>query len=209
MPRPQASHSMPTEASYHSMSTGRLGAGDSAIQSTIVDAKGDLIVATAADTPARLAVGSANQYLAVDSSTATGLKWASLGTFTSFTPSWSGLTIGNGTTTGAYTTIGDYVYGYANLTFGSTTSVTGNLQLSFPVGFSAPDEHPLGFVRCVDTGTATYTGFGVAVSSTSTIYLLISLTNGTYTSDTNINATVPFTWTNTDILRVNFHYRKA
>ena len=47
-----------------------------AISNTLVDAKGDLIVATAADTPARLAVGSANQVLTVDSSTATGLKWA-------------------------------------------------------------------------------------------------------------------------------------
>lgn len=61
------------------MSTGRLGAGDTAIQPTILDAKGDLIVATAADTPARLAVGSANQVLTVDSSTATGLKWATAG----------------------------------------------------------------------------------------------------------------------------------
>ena len=47
-----------------------------AIQNAIVDAKGDLISATAADTPARLAVGSNNQLLMADSSTATGLKWA-------------------------------------------------------------------------------------------------------------------------------------
>jgi hypothetical protein len=47
-----------------------------AIAKTIVDAKGDLIAATAADTVARLAVGSNNQVLVADSSTATGLKWA-------------------------------------------------------------------------------------------------------------------------------------
>jgi hypothetical protein len=46
-----------------------------AIQNTIVDAKGDLIGATAADTPARLAVGTNGQVLTADSTAATGLKW--------------------------------------------------------------------------------------------------------------------------------------
>lgn len=48
-----------------------------AIQNTIVDAKGDLITATAADTPARLASSGVNgDFLTVDTTTATGLKWA-------------------------------------------------------------------------------------------------------------------------------------
>ena len=48
----------------------------SAIQATIFDAKGDLIVASAADTAARLPVASTAGYvLAVNSATATGLEW--------------------------------------------------------------------------------------------------------------------------------------
>ena len=47
-----------------------------AIAKTIVDAKGDIIAATAADTISRLAVGANDTVLTADSSTATGLKWA-------------------------------------------------------------------------------------------------------------------------------------
>jgi len=46
-----------------------------AIQNAIVDAKGDLIAASAADTPARLAVGNNGETLVADSSTSTGLRY--------------------------------------------------------------------------------------------------------------------------------------
>jgi hypothetical protein len=68
----------------------------SGIAKTIVDAKGDIIAATAADTVARLAVGANNTVLTADSSTATGLKWAAGGTtwsLLSTTPTTSGASI--------------------------------------------------------------------------------------------------------------------
>jgi len=51
----------------------------SGIPATIVDAKGDIIAATAADAVSRLAVGANNTILTADSTTATGLKWAAAG----------------------------------------------------------------------------------------------------------------------------------
>jgi hypothetical protein len=47
-----------------------------AIQNAIVDAKGDLIAASAADTPARLAVGANGETLVADSSATTGLRYS-------------------------------------------------------------------------------------------------------------------------------------
>ena len=57
------------------------------VQKDIVDAKGDLIAATAADTVSRLAVGTNTHVLTADSSEATGLKWVAptAGTVTAVT----------------------------------------------------------------------------------------------------------------------------
>jgi len=78
------------------------------IAKTIVDAKGDLIAATAADTVARLAVGTNNQVLIADSSTATGLKWG--------TPASGSRTLLSTTTlSGATTTISGINQSYSSL----------------------------------------------------------------------------------------------
>lgn len=79
------------------MTAGRIPSIEGGIQPTIVDAKGDLITAVAADTPARIAVGANDTVLTADSTTATGLKWA--------TPSGGGklLQVVSATTTTATT----------------------------------------------------------------------------------------------------------
>ena len=100
------------------------------VPKTIVDAKGDLIAATAADTTSRLAVGLNNTLLTADSSQATGLKYA--GTWSSFTPSLAGVTLGNGSLGGSYAQIANTVFFRVLLTFGSTTSITGSVDLTMP-----------------------------------------------------------------------------
>jgi len=91
----------------------------------ILDAKGDLITATAADTPARLPVGTNDQILVADSTTSTGLKWA--------TPAASGgLTLlSTNVITGSPTsfTISSISQAYKNLLIICNDIATGNSSL--------------------------------------------------------------------------------
>lgn len=56
--------------------TAGVATANAAIPKSLVTTKGDIIVATASATPARLGAGSNNQVLTADSTTGTGLKWA-------------------------------------------------------------------------------------------------------------------------------------
>ena len=67
------------DVALQGVDTQMLTNANAAIAKTIVDAKGDIIAATAADAVSRLAVGANNTVLTADSTTATGLKWAAAG----------------------------------------------------------------------------------------------------------------------------------
>ena len=95
------------------------------IAKTIVDAKGDLIAGTASDTVARLAVGSNDQVLMADSTTATGLKWGTVAA--------GGQTLLSTTTlSGASTTISSISQSYKDLILqlsGGTVATGGQIWM--------------------------------------------------------------------------------
>lgn len=91
-----------------------------------IDAKGDLLVGTADNTVNKLTAGSNDTVLTADSSTATGLKWA--------TPSAGGMTLLSTTTlSGTKTTISSISSAYTDLyilIYGVTNQTTnGNFRL--------------------------------------------------------------------------------
>ena len=119
-----------------------------AIQNAIVDAKGDLIAATAADTPARLAVGANDTVLTADSTAATGLKWAavSAGGYTllnSGNTALTGTSVVVSSIPGTYQELVVVITGaslatasYMKLLPNGATSVTDSVWTSYPVGSS-------------------------------------------------------------------------
>jgi len=151
----------------------------SAINPTIVDAKGDIIAATAADTVARLGVGSNDQVLTADSTAATGLKWAtpSAGSLTLLsTTSISGVTTTISSISQAYTHLYIVVYGLTN--------ATGNQK---------PQINPNGSASITSWSGGATTTYTNSVAS----YIELINTNTLFTSANNVFATTIFNYSST------------
>jgi hypothetical protein len=174
-----------------------------AIQNAIVDAKGDLIAATANDTPARLAVGANNTVLIADSTQSTGLRWG--GGWTTWSPGWINLTVGNGTIVARYQQIGKTVNFYLSFTFGSTSSMGTTPLFTLPVTSAQSFNQFFGFFTDVGVGN-----YNAAIDCNSTVaYLTTIRTSGTYADGVYVTPTIPFTWTTTDSFTFSGTYEAA
>jgi len=176
------------------MSTGRLGAGDTAIQPTIFDAKGDLLTATAADTPARLAVGANDTVLTADSSTATGLKWAAPAgiSWTTWTPSYSNLTIGNGTVVARYAYSGGLVILQYQLNWGSTSSFPGGSVSIGSLPYNPKNRGAaIGYLQAGNVNRPFFMNWS---ANSSVVFPAAITTDGTYAGRTDFTSSIPGTW---------------
>jgi hypothetical protein len=194
------------------MTVGRIPVIEGGIQPTIFDAKGDLLTASANDTPARLAVGANDTMLVGDSTAATGLSYKSAATlypWQTWTPTYTRLTIGNGTVTARYQQIGKTVNFFWSLIWGSTTSTTSYPIVSAPVAnFITSVQYVIGGAALQDISGGFYLG-NVQMSGSSGLYINAIGTAGNYADEGVLQTTLPATWTTGDKWTISGTYEAA
>lgn len=129
------------------------------------------------------------------------------GAHTSYTPTLTGFTLGNGTVTGRYTQINKMVWFEASFVFG-TTSAAASAIPTFTLPVTAAATALSGsLVRGMftDQGVNSYQAFA-SIQTTTTVGLFITGTNGLLAVPTT---TSPFTWGNTDGINVSGLYLAA
>jgi hypothetical protein len=127
---------------------------------------------------------------------------------TSFTPTFSGYTRGNGTSVAYYTRVNKLVYIYVKETLGSTSSVTGTISMTLPVTAARLQSVP--FPQCVieDPGNNLYVGT-LYPTSTTAAKIQVNVANSTYVFTNDTNSTTPMTWATNDNFAFGFVYEVA
>ena len=132
-----------------------------------------------------------------------------IGGTVAYTPTWTGLTVGNGTNVGSYSIVNKTVHVEGKVTFGSTTSITASAPSSpLPVAAVSSGLWSPGTVVYADSGIATYNGFPLVIGSTSW-YLFIQNFATAYGREVAITSTIPFTWGTNDAILWCFDYEIA
>lgn len=129
------------------------------------------------------------------------------GAHTSYTPTITGFTLGNGAVAGRYTQIGKWVWFEAQFTFGTTSAAASAAPTcSLPVTAAATAvTSSMAQGVFSDTGVNSYRAIALLASTTTCAAYI----NGTSGLVTNCSTTTPFTWGNTDVVYWTAIYQAA
>lgn len=142
-----------------------------------------------------------------------GVGAGTIGTWTSYTPSFTNFTLGNGTVEYArYAEVNGLVFVHVDVTLGSTSSVSGDIRVSLPVTAARPNDNPLvtvGVGRAFDSSTSSVYWLTPYIVATTEVRLYVTATTSTYAYRANTSSTVPISWNTGDAFQISFTYEAA
>ena len=131
-----------------------------------------------------------------------------IGSYTAYTPTFTNVTTGNGTSTFVYTRVQNFVHVIGRFVLGSTSSISGTPIITLPVNRNTTDVEVIGTGALGDNGVATYMLFPVS-NANNTVILFSADSAGNDVRESGLSATDPFTWGTNDFMQVNLYYRAA
>jgi len=138
-----------------------------------------------------------------------------LGTYTAFTPTFANLTVGNGTSSARFSRVNNVVNYYGYFILGSTSAVTGAVNITLPVTanaiYAGINGIPMGDLQMFDTSASTwFKGELFSISSaTVTRTRIWTVSGGNIVNNSSPSATTPFTWATGDQFLWNITYEAA
>lgn len=171
---------------------------------------GDILYASGANTPARLAIGSTGNVLTVSG----GLpSWVAITTaaYTDYTPTWtsSGVApaIGNAVVTARYAQTGKMIHCYGLIVFGSSSTFgSGNYFFALPATSVAQAQVGIGGSAYLYDGTNEFAARPTVQTGTTMNFIYPATYGG---AKTIVGQTTPWTWASTKQLSWNFMYEAA
>lgn len=148
--------------------------------------------------------------------TKVGIGNTVLGTYTTYTPTYSNITIGNATVTAKYCQVNDFVHVTGSIVLGSTTVIGTNPAIS--MGFNLDSLYYTPITWFAQIGTASfydasttihYFGVVTAANNLTQMQLWAQKANTTYVERQQITAALPFTWATGDEIKWNVYFKKA
>lgn len=172
---------------------------------SLLTAKGSILAASGANTPAEQTVGTDYAFLQALASATNGIQWNG-GAWTTWTPTLGNATKGNGTIDARYIRIGNKVSFFIYFGLGSTSSVSGEVNFTLPFTPKYAMFQSTGWLR--DLGVADYIGVPLILTD-GKVYTRVLKADGTYGQPQSINSTVPITWGNGDEIYLTGWYEVA
>lgn len=145
----------------------------------------------------------------VDGFPLTAAELNAIGTWVSYTPTFTNVTVGNGTVDFKYCRLNKLVLLKGQFVYGSSSSVTGIIRFTLPTGLSAISTSGLfAAAKILDAGVAGYVA-AIEPVTTSQMQVVVANTAATYGSWAGTSGTVPMTWGTGDLFDVTLFYEVA